>query len=72
MTEHKYAMCFICTDDVYAESLDDVHCLWDDNGWSGRPICFICYCMLREILAEKIDVPITRKKPKKIGLEKWI
>ena len=72
MTESKYAQCFICTDDVYAENLDGVHCLWDDEGWSGKPICFVCYCILSDIIPEKIDVPIKRITPEKIGMERWI
>lgn len=72
MTLHKYAICFICTLNVRAESLDDVHCLWDDLGYSGRPICWGCYCLLKKYCPNKLDVPIIRKIPEKIGLEKWI
>lgn len=69
---HRYAMCMICYNDVIAPSLDDVHCLWDDNGWAGRPVCSECFELLRWLVPEKLDVPIKRKKPKKQGLEVWL
>jgi len=69
---HKYAQCIICYQDVHANSLDEVHCLWDDQGWSGRPICYPCFLMLEMLVPEKLDVPIKRIIPEKIGMERWI
>ena len=64
------AFCMICYNGVYAKRVFDVHCLYNDEGWSGRPICLECYELLKG--HPKLDVPIKRKKPKKRGLEIWL
>ena len=64
--------CIICYNAIRKLSVFDVHCLWDDMGYSGRPICDSCYFILNDIIPEKIDVPIKRKKPPKKGLEIWL
>lgn len=74
MTLYKQAICFICTHDIRAEKLDDVRCLWDDLGYSGRPVCNSCYYDLKRIIPDKLDVPLIRNSEpiEKIGLDKWI
>ena len=79
MTLYKQANCFICTCDIRTEKLDDVHCLWDDEGWSGRPVCWGCYWLLKMYCPDKLDVPVPIKaeiklrfKSGEIGLEKWM
>ena len=75
MTLYKQASCFICTQEIWSESLDGVHCLWDDSGYVGRPVCWSCYWLLKMYCPKKLDVPIYKfleKEPKKIGIEKFL
>lgn len=71
-TANIQAYCIICYKPIRKLKVDYVHCLWDDNGWAGRPICDSCYFILNDVIPEKIDVLIKRKKPKKRGLEVWM
>ena len=66
------AYCIICYSAIRKLKVDYVHGLWDDMGYSGRPICDSCYFILNDKIPEKIDVPIKREKPKKRGLEIWL
>ena len=64
--------CIICYSAIRKLKVDYVHGLWDDMGYSGRPICDSCYFILIDKVPDKLDVPIKRIAPKKIGIEKWI
>ncbi len=67
-----HAYCIICYEPIRCAKVSDVHSLWDDNGWSGRPVCSDCYIILKDKVPNKLDVPIKREKPKKRGLEVWM
>ena len=62
MTLYKQAICFICTHDIRTESLDDVKILWGDEDYTGRPICWGCFCDLKSYCPEKLIAPGERKK----------
>ena len=77
---HHYAVCMICYGDVIAPSLDDILCLWADDGYSGKPVCFECSDILKGLVPEKLKISFEKKldqdtkknKKKKIGLDKWL
>lgn len=60
LDKHRYSYCMICTDDIYAESTDAIHFIFDDLSekeiWVGRPICEDCYKLLEPIIPEKLDL----------------
>jgi len=54
--EYWQSYCLICLDDVYSFRVFDVHCLFQDDLNSGRPICKGCYNDLKDKIPEQIDV----------------
>lgn len=77
--EYWQSTCFICTADVFSFRVDDIHTLWDDNNYSGRPICIDCYEELKSKIQilNKIDRQIKlknylNKKKNKLNLDKWL
>lgn len=65
--EYWQARCMICLDDVFAFSVNDVHCIYEDDlrALIGRPICKGCFEELKDKIPEKIDL-IEKREMEKI------
>ena len=67
---HLYAICLICTGEIWSPSTNEIHFLWTDEGWHGEPICFGCFDILKG--NPKLDVPLKKTEILPRGLERWM
>ena len=75
---YRQAECMICYSDIMAPKVDDVKCLWEDEGYSGSPVCFECAEILKGLVPEKLKYAFEKKlsqepkiKKPKMGLDRW-
>lgn len=54
--EYWQSHCLICSGDVYAYRVNDVHYIFEDNALIGSPICTGCYNDLKDVIPNKIDL----------------
>jgi len=54
--EYWQSHCLICSGDVYAYRVDDVHYIFEDDALVGSPICAGCYNDLKDVIPNKIDL----------------
>lgn len=54
--EYWQSRCMICTGDVFAFRVEDVHYIFEDKALIGRPICTDCFEGLKVKIPTKIDL----------------
>lgn len=78
MNGYYWCDCMICYNEIFALNSNEIHFLFDDSKWRGKPICNNCFEMLNKIIPEKLDVIdkyLLKKgnKPEiKKNLERWL
>ena len=80
MRKHYYANCIICTNKIYAERIDDINMIFEDDLKTpvGHPICEECFDLLKERIPRHLNYlkRYFKKKwnqpSKKIGLEAFL